>query len=60
MERGQRTFYVSEFPDEEAALKRMKIKYITVKYEFKGHRPVLKLLGSAPGRIPRSIAKCWD
>jgi type VI secretion system protein ImpL len=59
-ERGQRTFYVNEFPDEEAALKRMGIKYITVKYEFKGHRPVLKLLGSAPGKIPRSIAKCWD
>jgi type VI secretion system protein ImpL len=59
-ERGQRTFYVREFPDEASALKRMGIKYITVKYEFTRHRPVLKLLGSAPGRIPRSIAKCWD
>ncbi|MBW2638712.1 MAG: type VI secretion system protein ImpL [Deltaproteobacteria bacterium] len=59
-ERGQRTFYVREFPDEKSALKRMGIKYITVKYQFTGHRPVLKLLGSAPGRIPRSIAKCWD
>jgi len=51
---------VREFPDEKSALKRMGIKYITVKYQFTGHRPVLKLLGSAPGRIPRSIAKCWD
>jgi type VI secretion system protein ImpL len=59
-ERGQRTFYVREFPDEASALKRMGIKYITVKYQFTGHRPVLKLLGSAPGRIPRSVAKCWD
>ena len=59
-ERGQRTFYVREFPDEKSALKRMGIKYITVKYQFTGHRPVLKLLGSASGRIPRSIAKCWD
>lgn len=57
---GQRTFYAREFPDEAWALKRMGIKYITVKYQFTGHRPVLKLLGSAPGRIPRSIAKCWD
>ena len=59
-ERGHRTFYIREFPGDEPALKRMGIKFITVKYQFKGHRPVLKLLRSAPGRIPRSIAKCWD
>jgi type VI secretion system protein ImpL len=59
-ESGQRIFYRSEFPNENAALKRMGIKYITVKYQFKGHRPVLKLLRSVPGRIPQDIAKCWD
>ena len=59
-EKGQHTFYRSEFPGEKSALKRIGIKFITVKYQFKGHRPVLKLLGLAPGRIPRSIAKCWD
>ena len=59
-EKGHHTFYPREFPDEKSALKRMGIKYITVKYQFKGHRPVLKLLQSAPGRIPRSIANCWD
>jgi type VI secretion system protein ImpL len=59
-ESGQHTFYRSEFPAEESALKRIGIKFITVKYQFKGHRPVLKLLLSAPGRIPRSIAKCWE
>lgn len=59
-ERGQRTFYRNEFPAEKSALRRIGIKFITVKYQFKGHRPVLKLLLSAPGRIPRSVAKCWD
>lgn len=59
-EKGQHTFKAKAFPDEEPALKRMGIKYITVKYQFKGHRPVLKLLRSVPGRIPRSIATCWD
>jgi type VI secretion system protein ImpL len=59
-EKGRHRFYSWEFPDEKAALKRMGIKYITVKYQFRGHRPVLKLLQSAPGRIPRSIATCWD
>jgi type VI secretion system protein ImpL len=58
--RGQRTFYRSEFPNEKVALKRMGIKYITAKYQFKGHRPVLKLLRSVPGRIPQDITKCWD
>ena len=59
-ESGQRTFYRREFPAEKSALKRIGIKFITVKYQFRGHRPVLKLLESAPGRIPRSIAKCWE
>ena len=59
-ESGQRMLYPSEFPHEKAALKRMGIKYILVKYQFKGHGPVLKLLRSVPGRIPQDIAKCWD
>ena len=58
--KGQHTFYPSEFPGKEAALKRLGIKYIKAKYRFKGHKPVLKLLGAAPGRVPRDIATCWD
>jgi type VI secretion system protein ImpL len=57
---GQRTFYPREFPEEEAALKRLRIKYIKVKYQFKGHQPVLKLLRVHVGRVPRNIATCWD
>ena len=57
---GQRTFNRSEFPSEEAALRRMGIKYIKAKYQFQGHRPALKMLYAAPGRPPRKIASCWD
>lgn len=57
---GLHTFYPGSFPREEAALKRLGIESITVKYRFKGHEPVLKLLGTAPGRAPRSIVTCWD
>ncbi|MBW2318627.1 MAG: type VI secretion system protein ImpL [Deltaproteobacteria bacterium] len=58
--KGQRTFYPSEFPGKEAALKRLGIKYIKATYRLKGHKPVLKLLGAAPGRVPRDIVTCWD
>ena len=57
---GQRTFYRKEFPKEAAALKRLGIKHIKVKYQFRGHGPVAKLVAASPGRAPRNIAKCWD
>jgi len=57
---GQRSFYPSEFPEQEAALKRLGIKYIKAKYRFKGHEPVLKLLRATPERVPRNIVACWD
>jgi type VI secretion system protein ImpL len=66
--KGHRVFFPSEFPKEQAALRRMGIKYIKVKYELTGHRPVLGLLTSgkptkvvsrAP-RVPEDIVRCWD
>ena len=57
---GQRTFDRSEFPSEEAALRRMGIKFIKAKYQFQGHRPALEMLYAAPGRPPRKIVSCWD
>lgn len=56
---GQKTFQRSAFPSDEAALRRMGIKYIKVKYQFQGHKPVLGLLYAEPGRPPREIAACW-
>ena len=57
---GQRTFNRSEFPSDEAALRRMGIKYIKAKYQFQGHKPALAMLYAAPGRPPRKIVPCWD
>jgi type VI secretion system protein ImpL len=57
---GQRVFYRSEFPDEEAALQRMGIDYIKAKYRFQGHEPVMQLLYEAPGAAPRRVVACWD
>jgi type VI secretion system protein ImpL len=59
-EKGVRTFHPREFPDEEADLKRMGIQYITARYRFQGHGPVLRLLRTGPGRVPEKIVACWD
>jgi len=59
-EKGSRTYYARDFPDEQADLKRMGVKYITAKYSFKGHRPVIGLFRTGPGRVPEEIAACWD
>ena len=59
-ENDQRVFFPREFPVEEWALKGMGVKYITVKYQFKNHQPVLDILRSAPGDITEEIAPCWE
>jgi len=59
-EKGVRTFDPREFPGEEADLKRMGIRYITARYRFQGHGPVLRLLRTGPGRVPEEIVACWD
>ncbi len=57
---GQKTFRPNDFPDQEAALKRLRIRYIRVNYRLKGHKPILRLLARAPKRVPNKIASCWD
>ncbi len=59
-ERGKRVFFPKEFPKEAQALKRIGVNYITVRYKLQGHEPVLKLLRSAPGKVPQIIVRCWD
>jgi type VI secretion system protein ImpL len=56
---GERTFRPDEFPHEEAELKGHGIEYITAKYQFEGHRPVIQLLSEPPGEVPKVISKCW-
>jgi type VI secretion system protein ImpL len=57
---GHRLFFPNEFPDKQAALKRLGIRHIKVKYQFRGHRKVMALLTDASGSIPTDIVKCWD
>ncbi len=57
---GQKVFYPNDFPDDASSLKRLGIKFVRVNYQFRGHRPVLRLLEMAPKKVPNKIAKCWD
>ena len=56
--KGQHTFYRKEFRGKSAALKRMGIKYIKVKYKISGGGPVIKLLRMAAGSAPEVIVPC--
>ncbi|BBO88779.1 type VI secretion protein IcmF/TssM N-terminal domain-containing protein [Desulfosarcina ovata] len=56
---GQRIFRPEDFPDSAAALKRMKIRTITPRYQFSGNRQVIALLKESPGRVPQEITACW-
>ncbi len=55
---GQRVFRRQEFPKQEAALKRMDIEYIKANFRFRGNGPVIRILGSSPGRVPTQVATC--
>jgi len=57
---GQHTYYPGDFPDKRDTLEGLNIKYIKVNYRLNGHQPVLELLGTAPGRVPQGIVRCWD
>ncbi len=58
--KGYRVFYRKDFEENAAALKRLGIRFIKVKYQLKGHRPVIKLIPDMPEQVPEEIAKCWD
>lgn len=55
---GQKVFHRREFPEHEADLKRVGLKYIKANFRFRGNKPVIGLLGSSPGRVPLEIASC--
>jgi type VI secretion system protein ImpL len=64
---GTRVFTPRSFPEYENDLKRMDIRQIRVNYQFKGHEPLIGLLGrkTAAARIevpalPKEIVSCWD
>jgi len=57
---GQHTFYPRDFPEKQAALERLGIKFIRAQYRFKGNGAVLRLLQGTPEKIPREIVSCCD
>jgi type VI secretion system protein ImpL len=58
---GRHTFYPQDFPQEKAALARMKVQFIRVNYQFSGTHEIMKMgSGTSKGQIPRVISRCWD
>jgi len=55
---GHRVFRPKDFPGRTEALKTMGIESITVRYGFKGHKPIITMPG--PVTIPGKIAVCWN
>lgn len=57
---GRKIFSINDFPEKRDKLKRLRVKRIAVRYQFKGHYPVLNLLKAINMKVPKKIAKCWD
>jgi type VI secretion system protein ImpL len=62
---GQHTFRRWDFSAKQQGLKRLGIEHIKVRYDIRGHKPVIKLLApTAPiakvPKPPRYITPCWD
>ncbi len=57
---GQKRYVPADFPLLEDRLKEYKIKYIDVRYQFRGQRPVIRTLAASELRPPRYIADCWS
>ncbi len=57
---GEHRFLPSEFPSHEDDLNQMGVRFIKVKYKFKGSRPVVGLLTKITGKTPMEIVKCWE
>jgi type VI secretion system protein ImpL len=57
---GMRTFYPRDFPAEKAALERMGIQYLRIRYEIGGDQAAVRKFSAAPQQAPRTIAACWE
>lgn len=54
---GKKTFKASSFPSKENRLRDLGIRTITVKYNLRGHKPIINILGVGPRYIPKRIIK---
>ncbi|WP_300667612.1 type VI secretion protein IcmF/TssM N-terminal domain-containing protein [Desulfoluna sp.] len=57
---GQHEFHVKDFPESEATLKRMGVRYIRVNYKMTGTRPILRMMYNVAGKPPEVIIACLD
>ncbi len=57
---GQKRFIPADFPLLEDRLTEYKVKYIDVRYQFRGQRPVIRTLAASELKPPRYIADCWS
>ncbi|OPX56900.1 ImcF-related N-terminal domain-containing protein [Oceanospirillum multiglobuliferum] len=57
---GLRRFVPADFPILEDRLVEYKVKYIDVRYQLRGHRPVIATLAASELEPPRYIAQCWS
>ena len=56
---GQRRFVPDDFPIMRDRLVDYKVSYIDVRYEFRGHKPVIRTLAASDLEPPRRITSCW-
>lgn len=57
---GQHTFHPNDFPEKRAVLKGLGIRYIRVRYRFRGSRPILALAQGMSARVPEKIVDCLE
>ena len=57
---GRRIFTIKEFPEFESQLRNEKVQAIDVNYEFKGQKPVIKMLKAVPLNPPFNAIACWE
>jgi type VI secretion system protein ImpL len=57
---GLRTFYPHDFPVEKAALERMGIQSLRVRYEIGGDQLAVRKFTALPKQAPARIVRCWD
>ncbi|WP_419811105.1 type VI secretion protein IcmF/TssM N-terminal domain-containing protein [Bacterioplanoides sp.] len=56
---GRRVFTPEDFPNQQAQLENLNVRYIDLNYEIEGQRPVIQTLDTVPLDLPSTIAYCW-
>jgi type VI secretion system protein ImpL len=57
---GTHTYAVEDFPRYKEHLSNRGIEWIRLTYRVEGAEPVIQLLKTMPGDMPREIVECWE